>query len=208
MSLWPADPAPRRLDPTQGPRAEIYRHFRGFSRPQFTLCGRIQVGLTGRERFGGMLWGVLAAANAVPELRQRIVVRDGEEWIEEHAQVHSTCTIATEEGGFVFCPFPHNPDRAAFLDALTPSIQAAQARGTLMPQGPLPDNLLYLSTVPWVDLSGVEHASTGDPLDCVPRIIWGRVEGGSVGVCVTAHHALVDGRHIGRFLQELERRVN
>lgn len=207
MSDWPEDPAPTRLDPTQGPRAEIYAHFRRFAQPWFTLSSRVQVSLPAHERFGGLLWGVLAAANQVPELRRRIVVQGVDEWVEEHPRIHATCTIATDAGGFLFCPFPYDSDRDRFLQTLPERIHRCKERGRLLPEA-TPNNMLYLSTLPWVDVRSVQHAWSGDPLDSVPRFLWGRVEDGQVGVSVTAHHSLVDGRHIAQFLRALESRVS
>ncbi len=187
-----------------GPRAEIYAHFRTFAQPMFTLCTQLPVGLPRREYFGGILWAVLHAANQVPELRDRIEV-DGQDWIRRHAQVDTTCTVATEEGGFVFCEVPWIPERQAFLAALPQHLQRARSRGHLMPAGPPRSDRLYLSCVPWFAVHSAQHAMSGDPLDCVPRVLWGRVQDGRVGVCVTAHHSLVDGRHIGHFFHHLER---
>ena len=73
-----------------------------------------------------------------------------------------------------------------------------------MPAGPPRSDRLYLSCVPWFNVTGVQHAERGDPNDCVPRVLWGRIQDGQLGVCVTAHHSLVDGRHIGQFFKHME----
>ena len=67
--------------------------------------------------------------------------------------------------------------------------------------------MLYLSCLPWIEVTGVTHASPGDPLDCIPRILWGRMVDDRLFISATAHHALVDGRHLARFFGELEARV-
>lgn len=168
----------------------------------FTLCTQVPVALPKEEYFGGILWGVLHAANQVPEFRDRIVV-DGQDWIERHPSIDCTCTVATEEGGFVFCPFPWVPRRSEFLEQLDSRVHRARARGQLMPQGALRPDMMYLSCLPWTTVSSVQHAMLGDPNDCIPRILWGRVQDGQVGVCVTVHHSLVDGRHIAQFIEHL-----
>lgn len=168
----------------------------------FTLCTQVPVALPKSEYFSGILWAILHAANQVPELRDRIVV-DGQDWIERHPRVDTTCTVATEDGAFLFCEILWNPDRQAFLDALPAHIQSAREHGKLLPKGPLRADMLYLSCLPWSTVHSVQHAMPGDPDDCIPRILWGKVDNGQVGVCVTAHHSLVDGRHIAQFYKHL-----
>lgn len=168
----------------------------------FTLCTQIPVALPKAEYFSGILWGILHAANQVPELRDRIVV-DGQDWIQRFEQIDCTCTVATEDGAFVFCEIPWTPERQAFLAALPDHVQSARDRGQLLPAGPLRPDMMYLSCLPWTTVHSVQHAMAGDPDDCIPRILWGRVQDGQVGVCVTAHHSLVDGRHIAQFFEHL-----
>lgn len=201
----------RRLDPGSGPRGALYAHFRGFAQPMFTLCCPVRVDAARLKAEGGifpnLLHGVLGAANDVPELRQRVRVDDSGEWIAEHAVVHCTCTVARDDGSFAFTWFPWTPDREAFVAEVPRRAAAAADRPGLDLSEQHRDDLLYLSSIPWREVTATQHASTGDPLDCVPRILWGRVADGRVGVCVTAHHALVDGVHVARFLEALETRV-
>lgn len=53
---------------------------------------------------------------------------------------------------------------------------------------------------------------TPQPADSNVRLTWGRYETKdgrtSLPVTVLAHHALVDGIHLGKFYQELEKRVS
>ena len=191
-----------RRDPALGPRAEIYAHFRRFQNPMFTLCTQVPVELPKRQYFGGILWGILHAANQVPQLRDRIVV-DGQDWVERHESIDCTCTVATEDGGFVFCEVPWDARRSEFLAQLDGHVTRARTRGQLMPPGRPRADRMYVSCVPWTTVHSVQHAMAGDPDDCIPRILWGKVQDGQVGVCVTAHHSLVDGRHIAQFFKHL-----
>lgn len=196
----------RRIDPTLGPRADLYAHFRGFARPTYTVCARVdvsQVLARGGGVFPVLLRQVMCAVNAVPELRQRIRQEDGRDVIVEHEVVHSTCTVR-QPGAFTFCHMNHLPDRAAFLRQVPVWVQAAAERPGLNLSGERRDDMVFLSTLPWVDFTSVQHAETGDADDCVPRVIWGKVVAGHVQVCVTAHHSLVDGAHLARFFAHLE----
>jgi chloramphenicol O-acetyltransferase type A len=201
----------RRIDPTVGPRAGLYAHFRGFASPLFTICSPVAVNTARLKAEGGLFPGLLhammEAANAVPELRRRIRVEDGRDVIVEHPHVDCTCTAAREDGSFTFCRFVRDPDRARFVDGVRGSIDAAVSVDGLDLSQQHRDDLLYLSCLPWIEVTGTTHADSGDPLDCVPRILWGRVVRDRLSVCLTAHHALCDGVHVARFFAELERRT-
>ncbi len=200
----------KRIDPTQGPRADLYAHFRGFAQPLYTLCARVDVGpvlARGRAQGGGtfavLLRQAMAAANAVPQLRQRIRVEAGAEVVVEHERVHCTCTVARADESFQFCWFPFLEGRLeSYTDTPARARVAAASEGLdLGQQGR--DDLLYLTCIPWLDFTQIQHAESGFELDCVPRIAWGKLVEGHVTFCLTSHHSLVDGRHAARFFERL-----
>ncbi len=204
----------KRIDPTQGPRADLYAHFRAFARPLYTLCAPVQLSevlARGRAQGGGtfatVLRQVLAAANAVPELRRRIRVESGTEVVVEHERVHSTCTVARPDESFQFCYFPFVEDRAEFFQDVPRRARIAAASTGLDLGEQDRDDMLYLTCIPWLDFTTIQHAEygagvAGNP-DCVPRIAWGRLVDGRGTFCLTSHHSLVDGRHAARFFEAL-----
>ena len=57
--------------------------------------------------------------------------------------------------------------------------------------------------MPWVSFTSVMHPLHMNPPDSVPRITWGKFfeEGPTLKMplSVQAHHALLDGVHLGRY---------
>lgn len=201
----------RRIDPSEGPRAGIYRHYRTYAVPQFTLGTRLTVDAARLKAEGGLfpnlLWAVMEACQAVPELRRRIRVEDGRDVVVEHGTVDCTVTAAKDDGSFQFCFVPRDGDRERFLADLPERLSASAGTQGLDLAEQTRDDMLYLSSVPWFDVVGVHHAMSGDPLDCIPRVLWGRVVDGELGIALTAHHSLVDGRHMARFFEGVQARV-
>jgi chloramphenicol O-acetyltransferase type A len=189
-------------------RRTPYEFFRGFERPHFSLCAEVdctrlltELKPAGVSPFNAMLWCLVAAANSVPELRQRL---RGEQVV-EHALTHPSVTVPTPEQGFAFCHLSFDPDWPAFDRDCRAAFDAAAARADMVDaEG---DHWLYLSCLPWVRFSSMTNPVRG-PDDCVPRITWGRFaqrEGRwRVPVAAQVHHALVDGAHLGRFYTRLE----
>ena len=196
------------LDPTVGPRAEIYAHFRRFAQPLFTLSVPVSVDVPRLRAQGGLfenlLWGVLSAAHAVPELRRRVRVDGGRDVVVEHERIDCTCTVGRPDGSFGFGYFPWDPDRERFVAAVRGRIEHAVAQPGLDRSQQHRDDMLYLSCIPWIEITNIQHAEPGGEPGTVPRILWGRVsEEGRMTICVTAHHSLVDGLHVARFVRAL-----
>lgn len=164
---------------------------------------------TGRSFFAAMLQHTAAAANAVPELRQRLRVVDGQDVVVEHPQVDPAFTVAVEGGLFDFATVPFTDDPVAF-DRAVANVSADRVPAEdLSAFDGRRDDVVYQSCLPWLDFTGLTHPVTG-PDDSVPRIAWGRfvTEGRRtrLTVNVQVHHALVDGAHLGAFFQDLVRR--
>ena len=197
------------IDLETWPRRRSYAFFREFERPHFSLCAEVdctrlltELKPAGVSPFRAVVWCLAAAANAVPALRQRL---RGEQVV-EHARVHPSVTVPTDDAGFAFCPLTFDPDWPTFDARARAPIAAAAGDAELVDaEG---DDWLYMSCLPWVSFSSMANPVRG-PDDCVPRITWGRFverEGRwRVPVAAQVHHALVDGVHLGRFYTELER---
>ena len=69
-------------------------------------------------------------------------------------------------------------------------------------------DLIYFSTLPWLDLTALTNERDFDRDDAIPRIAWGKYveESGrlKMGVSVEVNHRFVDGADIGAFAERLE----
>ena len=70
------------------------------------------------------------------------------------------------------------------------------------------DDLIFLSCLPWLDLTALTNERNFDPDDAIPRLAWGkyvRREGRlELGYSVEVNHRFIDGLHIGRFGERLQ----
>lgn len=198
----------RLIDRTTWPRRHHLETFLRFERPHTAVCAPVDVTplvaavrAQGGSLFATLLHAACVAANAVPELRQRLRGED----VVEHDVVHPSFTVAGPDDAFRFCPgrFEADPERFRLamreaMDAAAGALPLAEAPG---------DDRIFVSSLPWVAFASVEHPMKSRH-DCVPRIAWGRVEttaGASrVPLSLTAHHGLVDGVHMGRFFRRFE----
>jgi chloramphenicol O-acetyltransferase type A len=71
--------------------------------------------------------------------------------------------------------------------------------------------MIFFSCLPWVDITALTNERDFDPNDAIPRVAWGKYveENGreTLGLSLEINHRFIDGLHIGRFAEALQRRI-
>jgi len=71
--------------------------------------------------------------------------------------------------------------------------------------------VIHFTTLPWLHFSSFSHARNWGREDSVPKIAFGRADADATGLwlpfSVEVHHALMDGLHLGRYVQAMEMAV-
>ena len=192
------------------PRREHFEFFRRFDHPHFSMCTNVEVTELFKEvkrrdvKFTVAVCYVLArAANAIPEFRYRLRINE----VVEHEVVHPAVTILSAEEIFGFCAIDYHHDFKEFADGAAERIANAREQPTLS-NGPGRDDYLFMTAIPWVSFTNFSHPIHLNPADSVPRFAWGKVfeegERLKMPLDVQVHHALRDGRHIGRYYARVE----
>lgn len=144
------------------------------------------------------------AANSVPEFRQRIVG----EGIVEFDHCPTSHTVALEDGTYCYCTLRADMPFADYIPSAQRAQEAAKRRGGIDEDAEEALDKLFISTLPWLSYTSLIQP-TPFPADSNPRITWGRYfrqgEQTLLPLSVLCHHALVDGLHIARFYQALEK---
>ncbi|MCG8350469.1 MAG: chloramphenicol acetyltransferase [Chloroflexales bacterium] len=192
------------------PRRKHFELFSAFDHPHFGLCANVDltafypfVKQRGISFTVATMYVLARAANAIPEFRHRI--RRGE--VVEHEVVHPSATILVRDDLFSFCTVDYSEDFVVFATRAAERITQVQEQPILADE-PGQDDLLFLSALPWVSFTSVMHPMHLSPADSIPRFVWGkRFEEGAclkMPLSVQAHHALMDGIHLGRFYTKVQ----
>jgi chloramphenicol O-acetyltransferase type A len=190
-------------------RCEHFRVFKDWTYPHFNLCANLDltafypfVKQRGISINIAIVYVLARAANEIPEFRYRI--RVGE--VVEHEVIHPSTTILTDDDLFSFCTIMYTEDFSVFADRAAQQIASVKAHRNL-DDGLGQDDLLFMTTIPWVSFTSLMHPIHLDPPDSMPRIAWGKFfedgESLKMPLSVQAHHALVDGLHLGRFYEKV-----
>lgn len=204
---------PSHLDLDNWSRRAAFAHFAGLSQPFFSLCGRVDVSALqarvaqyrGATLFLAYHHAALRAANEVEAFRYRL----DEGRVRVHEQVDGSTTVLRENESIAFATLPYEHDFGRFVERALPLLAIAKAGGA----GPLEDAdsqaMIHMTTIPWLAFTSFSHARGPAALDSVPKLAFGKFseEGGRLWmpVAVEVHHALMDGLHVGRFYEAMQR---
>ena len=154
-----------------------------------------------------IIYAIAKTAMEIKEFRWRII--EGE--LYECESVTPSFTTYTEVADvFSFCDVPFVEDYQTFITNAKTKAEAMNKNPSFEDSGH--QDYLFLSSIPWISFTMFQHAMPFHPTDSVPRITWGKYfkEGETIKmpVSVQAHHAVVDGRHVGLYFQKLEMILN
>ncbi|WP_409294068.1 CatA-like O-acetyltransferase [Peribacillus sp. SCS-26] len=153
--------------------------------------------------FKSFLFGAVKTANEIKEFRYRI----REDTVVEHDRVHPSFTVMATDELFSFCSAAFEDDFSFFLKEVSVKMEQAEQEVYLKNEEGA-DHFLYMTCIPWVSFTSITHPIHLSPADSVPRIAWGKFfeenEKIKLPVSVQAHHALVDGVHIGQYFMKLQ----
>lgn len=203
------------IDPRQSPRADAYAFYRQAERPRWGLTFSVDLGpllsrlpawradMPGLTPFVAYHHALLRAANAVPALRQRLTPDGAVQW----RSVDATPTVLRDESFAVA--------RLVYAERLDDFVSPALAAVALARQPDAPWGVrveqsgeLHMTTLPGVAFTHFTHARRGGFDDATPSVALGRYQRDGahawMPVNLEVHHALVDGVHVGRFVETLQ----
>lgn len=198
------------VDMDKWKRKEHFNFFKAFDYPHFNLCANVDItaflGYIKEKKYPFFLSSVYATykvANHIKEFRYRI---RGEQVI-EHEYVDPAVTIMNDDGVFNFCTIPYEHTLSAFLQAGQQEIDKAKKNISIADEEER-DDLIYMTSIPWVSFTNIMHPIHMNPVDSVPRIAWGKyfTDGDKVmlPLSIQAHHALMDGVHVGLYYEQIQ----
>lgn len=200
----------KKLDIGNWARRDHFQFFRRFEEPFFGVC--VSIDCTRAYRFARennqsfflyYLYQSLKAANETEPFRYRIQENE----VVVYDQVHASPTINRPDGTFGFAYMDYENDFETFSGNATREIKKVQQSSGLVPaiSG---ENVIHYSSMPWIHFTGLAHARAFSFADSCPKISFGKMleEDGrrKMPVSIHVHHALMDGFHVGRFIDTFE----
>lgn len=158
--------------------------------------------------FSYYLHKTLTAVNAVEEFRYRII---GEE-VYIFDQINSSATVLREDKTFGFSLMEYHEDAILFSEIVKKEISRIQNTKGLFTREEYGENLIHFSALPWIKFESFSHARSYTWPDSCPKISFGKmteVNGKkTMPVSIHVHHGLIDGYHVGQFIECFEKLMN
>jgi len=206
----------KKIDINNWNRKEHFNFFSKMVSPFFGIVTELDCTLcyenakeSEKSFFASYLHKSMIAVNAVDELKYRIIEND----IIAFDIINAGTTIGRADGTFGFAYIKFSYDFESFNADLQKEIEAVKnSSGLRLNNDNIMKDLIRHTTIPWNSFSGLLHATNLDQKESVPKITFGKFnirEGRKMlPISIEAHHGLVDGLHLAKYLHEFQNQLN
>lgn len=195
-------------------RKEHFHFFSKFSEPFFGVTVNVECTTAyskAKERqvsfFLYYLYRALKTANQIDNFKYRII----ENQPYEFDIVNASPTINRPNGTFGFAYMDYVEDEDEFYRKAMEEIEKVQSNNSLLP-AVSGENVIHFSAIPWIDFTSISHARSFSHPDSCPKISFGKMTETngkkSMPISIHGHHALMDGFHLGQFIDEFQKLLN
>lgn len=202
---------PKYLDVSNWARRDLFEFFRSYDNPYFNICTRLDItNLLTHLRTGprvsislALHYVALRAANEIEPFKYRL--KDGKVIV--HEIVHGGTIVLQPNESFNFAYFDYHQDFHSFIAAAQLSVDEAGRDNK--PLNPDPsENRIHFTVLPWFSFTSFAHARNLGREESIPKIAFGKFfeqHGRTlVPFSVEVHHALMDGLHVGRYVNRAQ----
>lgn len=202
-----------KLDIETWERKDHFNFFRHFEEPFYGVC--VTMDCTGAYReakqrgvsfFLYSLYQCLTSAQLTTAFKYRIEGDDA--FI--YNQVDAGLTIPRSNGTFGFGHILYHPLFETYMQGANTEVEKVQSTTTLTRTAA--NNIIRFSSLPWIDFTSVSHARMFSVDDSCPKISFGKMTNHNgkrtMPVSIHVHHALVDGLHLGQYIDCLQGLLN
>jgi chloramphenicol O-acetyltransferase type A len=201
----------KHLDLKNWIRRDVFEFFRDFDKPYFNISTQLDItsllnSLRTRPEVSVSMayhYFALRAANEIEPFRYRL----GNGQVIVYDIIHGGTTVLLPNDNFTLAYFEYDPSFEKFRTRAEAAIKQAQSGDGAFRPNPR-DDMIHFTTLPWVSFTSFSHARNWGREDSVPKIAFGKFiktgERTLLPFSVEVHHALMDGLHVGRFVNWIE----
>ena len=202
------------LDIENWNRKSHYHFFMEYEEPYFGVCVPIDVTIAyknskakGLSFFLSYIHATLKSANQIEAFKYRV---DGDK-VAIYDTINASATISRADHTFGFSYIDFDDEFEVFKKSAQAEMDRIASSHELFPSRS-GDDVLYLSSLPWLDFKFTSHARAFKRGGSAPMISYGKMteQDGkySMPVSIHVHHALMDGYHVGLFVEKLQEILN
>lgn len=195
------------LDIANWNRKEIYNFFKDFDEPFYGITVNVDCTkayeLSKAKEYSFFLYYLhksLVAVNTIEPFKYRIKSNS----VYTYKVIHASITVLKPDNTFTFADIEFKTDYEAFeLKAKNKMYNAVGDKQ--LNKSKYDDGVIHYSTLPWLHFTSVTHARKFSKEESCPKITFGKIiesnERKIMPVSIFAHHALIDGFSIGKYIE-------
>jgi chloramphenicol O-acetyltransferase type A len=199
------------LDIANWARRDLFEFFRSYDNPYFNICSRLDITklLVFLRQHPGVSVSLsyhylaLRIANEIAPFRYRL--RDGKVIV--HDIINGGTTVLLPNETFTFAYFDFEENFGRFIVEAERKVRDAKTGNSPFTPSPS-DDKIHFTTLPWVSFTSFAHAQNWGREDSVPKIAFGKFmkenQRTLLPISVEVHHALMDGIHVGQYVNRFE----
>ncbi len=205
----------REIDVATWPRRAQYELFSACAVPQYSVT--FQIDVTGVKRFAhehgvssylAMVYLVVQTMGEIENFRYR--VRDGR--VVEVDSLAASFTFLKPASDLFHITVVRMGDDMVEFCRRAREFTMAQSDFIGFEEQFVADEMVYLSSLPWLEMTGLKGESSNNPDDAIPRVTWGKYTEHDgrlrTNISVEVNHRFVDGLHVGRFAERLQQKID
>ncbi|MUP42316.1 chloramphenicol acetyltransferase [Christiangramia aestuarii] len=198
------------LDLSKWNRKEHFEFFSKFEEPFFGVSVDMDCSLAyarcKKENISFFLYYLYQASRAVNSIEAFRYRIEGDR-VFIYDQINASATISRPDNSFGFSHIIHHEDLQVFLQNAEKEMHRIRSGSGLMLEE-VRQNEVHYSALPWLKFTALSHARSFQKGDSCPKISFGKLsqENGRriMPVSIHVHHALMDGYHVGLFVDKFQ----
>jgi len=203
----------KKIDIENWKRRKHFEFYKGYDFPLFSVSVNLEITELVpyvKERhlsfFATILYLMMKSMNGIEEFKYRI--RGNE--VVLHDQVTPSYTVLNEDEMYVFSTTDYDDDYEEFVKNVAKDIEISK-KGDRLEDIPGRDDLVFVSSLPWVSFTNTTHPIDSKHPDSFPRLTFGKYfeDNGKykLPICIYVHHGLCDGLHVSRFFDGIQKNI-
>jgi chloramphenicol O-acetyltransferase type A len=149
------------------------------------------------------------AVNSIECFRYRII----DDAVYVFDRIDATATIMRDDNSFGFSLIEYSKDISVFSENVASEMLRIKNTPGLFTREFPNENVIHFSSLPWVNFTSLSHARSYTYPDSCPKISFGKMiikDDGkrTMSMSVHVHHGLMDGFHVGQFVDCFQELMN
>jgi chloramphenicol O-acetyltransferase type A len=196
------------------PRAEHFKFYKDAANPWFNICCNIDVSILyryckqfGHSFFHAYLYVVQQAINNNDPFKYRIVADE----VRIYPDIAVSVAILADDEMMRFCNLAYATPFSEFTLLAGETEQKVKSEPFIAANfvgGEMRQDVIHMSVLPWLNFTSFSNARNTAEVDSIPKVVFGKctMQGNSMlmPLSVEVHHGVMDGLHVGRFVETLQ----